>query len=86
MSEPRNLTLERVNRLTEAVTSMAEHHAAQGRVTARLLVQISEQLNSMDAKLGEVVAEVRNLSAEQVLLGNRVEEAFAQVLRTSALE
>jgi hypothetical protein len=69
MSEPRNLTLERVNRLTEAVTSMAEHHAAQGRVTARLLVQISEQLNSMDAKLGEVETEV---------------EAFAQVLRTNA--
>ena len=47
MSEPRNLTLERVNRLSQAM-QMAESHAAQQRMISRLLMQMDERLAAID--------------------------------------
>jgi hypothetical protein len=81
--EPRNLTLERVNRLTQAVADLAESHAAQGRMMMRLLTQMNEHLASMDIRLNELSKAVRDLASEEILLGNRVEEAFARALRVN---
>lgn len=83
MSEPRNLTLERVNRLSQAVADLVESHAAQGRMITRLLTQMNEHLASIDAKLTSLTTDVHNLATEQVLLGNRIEEAFTRALRTN---
>lgn len=83
MSEPRNLTLERVNRLTQAVADLTESHAAQGRAIMRLLEQISTRLAAIEGTLVALDRSVRDLSGEQVLLGNRVEEAFARALRVN---
>ena len=90
MSEPRNITLERVNRLAQTVADLGESHAAQGRVTARLLAMIGEQLASIDAKLGSmdtkpttVSKDIRELAAEQILIGNRIEEAFTRAARAN---
>lgn len=83
MSEPRNLTLERVNRLTQAIADLTESHAAQGRMLHRLLTQMDGRLASIDATLTTLAKDVRELAAEQVLLGNRIEEAFTRSLRTN---
>jgi hypothetical protein len=83
MSEARNLTLERVNRLSQAVADLTDSHAAQGRMITRLLAQMNEHLASIDTKLTSLTTDVHNLAAEQVLLGNRIEEAFARALRTN---
>jgi hypothetical protein len=83
VSEPRNLTLERVNRLTQAVADLIESHAAQGRAITRLLEQISTRLAAIEGTLVALDKSVRDLSGEQVLLGNRVEEAFARALRVN---
>lgn len=83
MSGPRNLTLERVNRLTQAVADLTESHAAQGRVLTRLLQQMDERLASIDTQLAALAKDVRALTSEQVLLGNRIEEAFARSLRAN---
>lgn len=83
MSDPRNLTLEQINRLTEAVANLMESHAAQGRAITRLLEQISTRLAAIEGTLVALDKSVRDLSGEQVLLGNRVEEAFARALRVN---
>jgi ABC-type transporter Mla subunit MlaD len=80
MSEPRNRTLERVNRLSQAVADLIESHAAQGRMIARLLEQMSERLASIDTTLTALAKDIRALTSEQTLLGNRIEEAFARSL------
>ncbi len=74
MSETRNLTLERVNRLSQAIADLTETHAAQGRMITRLLMQMDERLASMDATLTALAKDVRALASEQVLLGNRIED------------
>ena len=73
---PRNLTLERVNRLMQAVADLTESHAAQGRIMARLLTQ-------MNANLETLTKEVRDVAAEQILLGNRIEEALVRAMRAN---
>lgn len=94
MSEPRNLILERINRLTQTVADLSESHAAQGRTLTRLLLQMEERLTSMDQSLNQRLAslnttltalakDVRELASEQVLLGNRIEEAFVRSARAN---
>lgn len=83
MSDPPNITLERVNRLTQTVADFAESHATQGRQMARLLTQISDQLASIDAKLATMSKDIRELAGEQILLGNRIEEAFVRAARAN---
>ena len=80
---PRNITLERVNRLTQAVGDLAENNAAQNRMTARLLVQMNDGIASLTKEVHALAGEVRSLAAEQVLLGNRVEEAFARAMQAN---
>jgi ABC-type transporter Mla subunit MlaD len=84
MSEPRNLTLERVNRLSQAVADLMENHAAQGRMLTRLLGRMDERLASIDTTLTALAQDVRALANEQLLLGNRIEDAFARALRANA--
>ncbi|TDH58728.1 hypothetical protein E2C06_31055 [Dankookia rubra] len=69
-----DLTLERVNRLTQAVADMMDAHAAQGR-------QLLAALDRVERRLGAVEGEVRALAQEHALLGNRVEEAVSRALR-----
>lgn len=83
MSEARNITLERVNRLTQAMADLTESHAAQGRMMMRLLNQMNERLVSIDGAMIELRNGMRDLTSEQVLLGNRIEDAFARALRTN---
>ena len=81
---PRNLTLERVNRLTQALADLMESHAAQGRMTTRLLTQMNEHMASIDERLATLSNGVRDLASEQILLGNRIEEGLARALRANA--
>jgi len=76
MSDPSDLTLTRVNRLTQAVADLSESHATQGRSLIRLLTQMSEQLAAL-------TKEVHALASEQVLLGNRIEDTFTRALRVN---
>ena len=80
--KPRDLTLERVNRLTQAVADLMESHAAQGQAVLRILDAHGDQLARIEAHLGMLAKEVRGLASEQALLGNRVENAFSRALRT----
>jgi hypothetical protein len=57
-----------------------ESHAAQGRMIARLLEQMSERLASIDTTLTALAKDIRALTSEQTLFGNRIEEAFARSL------
>lgn len=82
-TEPRNLTLERVNRLTQAVADLMESHAAQGQAILRILDAHGDQLARIEAHLGVLTKEVRALTSEQALLGNRVENAFSRALRAN---
>jgi hypothetical protein len=84
MSEPRNLLLERVNRLSQAIADLTESHAATGRMLARLLLQMNDRLSSIDQMLIQLTKDVRALASEQILLGNRIEDAFARALRANA--
>jgi hypothetical protein len=81
--KPRDLTLERVNRLTQAVADLGENQTAQGRMLMRLLGQMSDQLGAIRTELAALNGTVRDLASEQVLLGNRVENAFTRALRTN---
>jgi hypothetical protein len=83
MSEPRDLTLERVNRLSQAIADLTESHAATGRMLARLLLQMSDRLSAIDQMLIALGKDVRALASEQILLGNRIEDAFARALRAN---
>lgn len=73
---PRNLTLERVNRLTDAVADLMESHAAQGRA-------VLHRLDKIEAHLGSLATDIRGLASEQALLGNRVENAFVKAMRAN---
>jgi hypothetical protein len=77
--KPRDLTLERVNRLTEAVADLMESQAAQGRMLLRMLTQIDSRIDSIKTELTGLTAAVRELANKQVLLGDRVENAFSRV-------
>jgi hypothetical protein len=88
--KPRDLTLERVNRLTAAVADLTESHAQQGRMMIRILEELSERMGGFSAELTGIRAELvdvkgllRELASEQVLLGNRVENAFSKALRAN---
>jgi len=88
MSEgARDLTLERVRRLTEAVADLTESHAAQGKAMLKLLNSMDDRLRAMDAKLDSKLSAIEKslheLASEQILLGNRVENAFARALRAN---
>ena len=87
------ITLERVNRLTQAMADLTESHAAQGRMMAPALEQINKSLSAIDARLcnvditmAAIAKDVRNLASEQILLGNRIEDAFARALRANTVE
>lgn len=77
MSQARNITL------AQAIADMIESHAAHGRMLMRLLNQMNERLVSIDAAVIELRNGVRDLTSEQVLLGTRIEEAFARALRAN---
>jgi hypothetical protein len=74
--KPRDLTLERVNRLTQAVADLGESHAAQGRMIIAQLAAIRSELATLNASM-------RDVAGEQALLGNRVENAFSRALRAN---
>jgi hypothetical protein len=76
-TEPRDLTLERLNRLTQAVADLMDSQTAQGRNIVRLL----EGIGRIEVQIGALAKDVRELAAEQALLGNRVENAFNRALR-----
>lgn len=52
--EPGNHTLERVNRLTQAVADLFESHVAQGRMMARPLIPMSESLDRIERMLTDI--------------------------------
>jgi outer membrane murein-binding lipoprotein Lpp len=84
--KPRDLTLERVNRLTQAVADLVDNQTAQGRMLLRLLQQIAGKLDGLDAIRSEIAAlntTVRQMAIEQTLLGNRVENAFAPAVQAN---
>lgn len=81
--KPRDLTLERIKRLTEAVADLMESHAAQGRMTLRILDDIRREMGGVRQELTDVRAALRDVASEQVLLGNRVENAFSKALRAN---
>ncbi len=81
--KPRDLTLERVNRLGQAVADLMESHAAQGQSIIRILAAHGDQLSRIEAHLGMLAKEVRDLGPEQALLGNRVENVLARTLHAN---
>lgn len=58
-----DLTLERVNRLTEAVADLMESHAAQGRNVGRLHELQGQQLGRIEASLSTLASDVRGLAS-----------------------
>ncbi len=80
---PRDLTLERVNRLTQAVADLMESNAALGRNLLRILEHQGTQLERIEEHLRSMTSEMRSMASEQILLGNRVETAFSRALRTN---
>lgn len=80
---PRDLNLERLNRLAQAVGDLMESHATQGRMMNRMLDVIGDKLDRIDGSLLALTKEVRSMASEQILLGNRVEEAFSRAFRTN---
>jgi hypothetical protein len=79
--------LERIKRFTEAVADLMESHTTQGRNVARLLDLQGQQLGRIEVALHTLSSDVRALAAhvhelasEQILLGNRVENAFSERL------
>jgi hypothetical protein len=81
--KPRDLTLERINRLTVAVADLSESQTAQGRQFLTMMQHIVGHLERIEAQIAAVGMEVHALASEQVLLGNRVENAFNRALRTN---
>jgi hypothetical protein len=57
--QPRDLTLERIKRLTEAVADLMESHAAQGRNVSRLLELQGQQLGRIEVALNTLATDVR---------------------------
>jgi hypothetical protein len=80
---PRDFTLERVNRLTLAIAVLTESHAAQRRQIMAMMQRLLEHLERIKAQTVAVGKVLRELASEQVLLGNRVENAFSRALRTN---
>ena len=73
---PRDFTLERVNRLTLAIADLTESHASQGRQFMAMMQRLLEHLERIEAHTVAMGKDLRELASEQVLLGNRVENAF----------
>ena len=80
---PRDFTLERVNRLTLAIADLTESHASQGRQFMAMMQRLLEHLERIEAHTVAMGKDLRELASEQVLLGNRVENAFSRALRTN---
>lgn len=83
MTDPHDITLERVKRLSEAMADLMESHASQGRLMMKQLTRMDERLTGIEANLASLAKDVRELASEQALLGNRVENAFARALRAN---
>jgi hypothetical protein len=81
--KPRDITLERVNRLTQAVADLGENQTAQGRMLLRMLGQMNEHLSAISGQLTSLAGTMREMASEQILLGDRVETAFSRALRTN---
>lgn len=81
--KPGDLTLERVNRLTQAVADLMDSHASQGQAIIRILEAHGDQLARIEGHISVPVKDVRGLAAAQALLGNRVENAFSRALRAN---
>jgi hypothetical protein len=81
--QPRDLNLERPNRLAQAAGDLMESHATQGRMMNRMLDVIGDKLDRIDGRLQALAKELRGMASEQVLLGNRVGEAFSRAFRTN---
>jgi hypothetical protein len=80
---PRDFTLERVNRLTLAIADLTESHASQGWQFMAMMPRLLEHLERIEAHTVAMGKDLRELASEQVLLGNRVENAFSRALRTN---
>ncbi len=79
---PRDLTLERINRPSQAIGDLMESHAAQGRAVIQSVERINSRLDRIETRLErvenslqQVCADLRSVASEQILLGNRVEDA-----------
>ncbi len=84
MSEaPRDLTLERVNRLSQAMADLMESQAAQNRNMTRMLDQVAAQLDRIEANQAAAAKELRSVASEQLLLANRIENALARAFRAN---
>jgi hypothetical protein len=59
---PRDLTLERVNRLTQAVADLTESHAAQGASILRILEHIRGHLETVELQMGALTKEMRAMA------------------------
>jgi hypothetical protein len=84
--QPRDLVLERVNRLTVAVADLTESHVVKGRQLIGMIQRLEDQLDRMEARMEAQMSAMsksaRALASEQAVLGNRVDEAFSRALRT----
>jgi len=78
-----DLTLERLARLTTAVADLMDGNNRQFRELAQWLKRIDDRLDRMDERLGRMETELRSVASEQLLLSNRVEEAFSRSMRTN---
>ena len=81
-SAPRDLTLERLNRLSLAVADLMDGQATQARNTQRLLDHMSQQLDRIEANQVSFAKDLRSVTSEQLLLANRIEEALSRAFRT----
>ena len=82
-TQPRDLTLERIDRLSQSLADLMESHATQGRNINRLLDLMGQHLNRIETQIQILTAEVHGLASDQVLMANRVEDAFSRALRTN---
>lgn len=77
----RDLTLERLHRMTAAMTEMSESHASQGRLFLSMMQRITEHLERLEASQVRIERQLGELGSEVVLSANRVENAFARSLK-----
>jgi uncharacterized Rossmann fold enzyme len=65
------------------MADLMESNAAQGQIVIRILEAHGDQLARIEAHVGSLVKDVRNLASEQALPGNRVENALARAFRAN---
>lgn len=80
---PRDLTLERVNRLSQNLLDLMEGQNTHWRHNQRSMEMIVERLERIDGNILRLEKAITALASEQVLLANRVESAFSAALRTN---